>query len=102
MFWSVLLGVEMGIILLIIVSTLEGMLYRCIWSVDEAKKVDPNAPEMELYREVLPQKEISEAEARELFPDIDEVYIISCKRGRIIMYGYQGFIVLYKNIERAL
>ena len=38
MFWSVLLGVEMGIILLIIVSTLEGMLYRCIWSVDEAKK----------------------------------------------------------------
>lgn len=102
MFWSVLLGVEMGIILLIIVSTLEGMLYRCIWSVDEAKKVDPNAPEMELYREVFPKREISEEEARELFPDIDSIYMIPCKHGRIIMYGYQGFIVLYKNIERAL
>ena len=102
MFWSVLLGVEMGIILLIIVSTLEGMLYRCIWSVDEAKKVDPSAPEMELYREVFPKRKISEEEARELFPDIDSIYTISCKHGRIIMYGYQGFIVLYKNIGRAL
>ena len=102
MFWSVLLGVEMGIILLIIVSTLEGMLYRCIWSVDEAKKVDPSAPEMELYREVFPKKEISEEEARKLFPDIDTIYTIFCKHGRIIMYGYQGFIVLYKNIGRAL
>ena len=102
MFWSVLLGVEMGIILLIIVSTLEGMLYRCIWSVDEAKKEDPSAPEMEFYREVFPKREISEEEVRKLFPDIDTIYTISCKHGRIIMYGYQGFIVLYKNIERAL
>ena len=102
MFWSVLLGVVMGIILLEIVSTLEIMLYRCIWSVDEAKKVDPNAPEMEFYREVFPKKEISEEEARKLFPDIDTIYTISCKHGRIIMYGYQGFIVLYKNIGRTL
>ena len=102
MFWSVLMGVLMGIIILLIVSTLEVMLYRCIWSVDEAKKVDPNAPEMEFYREVFPKKEISEEEARKLFPDIDSIYTISCKHGRIIMYGYQGFIVLYKNIGRAL
>ena len=102
MLWSVLLGVVMGIILLEVVSTLEGMLYRCIWSVDEAKKVDPNAPEMEFYWEVFPKKEISEEEARELFPDIDTIYTISCKHGKIIMYGYQGFIVLYKNIGRAL
>ncbi|WP_311145954.1 hypothetical protein [Stomatobaculum longum] len=102
MLWSVLLGVVMGIILLEIVSTLEIMLNRCIWSVDEAKTVDPNAPEMELYQEVFPKREISEEEARELFPDIDTIYTISCKHGRIIMYGYQGFIVLYKNIGRAL
>ena len=44
------------------------------------------------------KREISEEEARELFPDIDSIYTISCKHGRIIMYGYQGFIVLYKNI----
>ena len=102
MLWSVLLGVVMGIILLEIVSTLEIMLNRCIWAVDEAKTVDPNAPEMELYQEVFPKREISEEEARELFPDIDTIYTISCKHGRIIMYGYQGFIVLYKNIGRAL
>ena len=72
MFWSVLLGVEMGIILLIIVSTLEGMLYRCIWSVDEAKKEDPSAPEMEFYREVFPKKEISEDLAKKLTDVINE------------------------------
>lgn len=70
--------------------------------MDEAKKEDPSAPEMEFYREVFPKREISEEEVRELFPDIDTIYTISCKHGRIIMYGYQGFIVLYKNIERAL
>ena len=100
--WRTLIGLELGFCLYWIIYIALSACRECFWTVAEDMERDPAAKEMEVFRRVFPSAEgpVNWTELIRSHPE--EVNIIPCKHGRILMFGHRRYFVQYEGCDRLL